>query len=769
MRKGFLLSLIALPGLLSVSAKEQTVVVRDMTGTRIRCKRVYASDMNKNKIADAVFSPKDTTFVFSEHPAVPYKIALVIDNENQDEWVDEITEVKDTLIADLPVDYTSVSLQELEVVGDPNTITDDRTIYRPSSKQKRISTDGNSLLLTMGIPELKVNPVANTVTTLSGDNVTYFIDYLPASEEQVKNIRTADVKRVEIFKNPADPIFRGARDVINFVMVRYESGGYTKISANQYFVTPYTRGSIATRFMKDKITLDAGVNGYYCRQTHNAAVEEKSYLLDNGLLEWTDRSDVKKQNIDSESAYVRLNYNTNNFSMSHTVGIGFNNTPWYSTVFSTNYSSLFSNLSGSKRDMNNSLSPFWAGSFYFQLPKGWVLSLDPSFSYGHNKSGYEYLTVDDRILNDARENTFYARLSGEVSKMFQNNAHRVGLGVTCSDQNFKIKYSGSSNTDVNSNEFEFNFTPNVSLNFKKFGIYASVGVGALSSSINSEKQTDMLLRYYASATYNINSRNRVSLSSQLAYTVIPMSQRSPNMIVNTELEAVKGNPLLKPNVHTCQTIDYLFFPTSGLSLSAFGRFARDTRATAFYIDPIYREDGRPLLVSSTENSGFQNILTAGLSANYSLLRNTLYLGANMEYSCMRRHGIQNMASDWVTFSAFATYYLGNFYIQPYYSHSSRGYSNASVSAAPASYQVKLGWSNGPLNISAAAMNFAKSDWKSGETWMESMGYRRHDITYGGFAHRSFMVSLSYTFSYGKKITQENINAPQSTIQSGILK
>lgn len=414
------------------------------------------------------------------------------------------------------------------------------------------------------------------------------------------------------------------------------------------------------------------------------------------------------------------------------------------------------------------MSPYWNGNFQFIFERGWDLAVLPSFSYAHNAYDNFYDSSSASITNNVKENTWEARLNVQGGKTF-GRGHRVGIQFIGDNQSFRINYSGTVPASIKSRETEFNFIPSVSFNFGKASLYASAGIGSLNSSINSESQTDLLLRYYVNAKYTFNKYHSLSFSSQLNYTVIPMNQRSPNLVLQNQLEGVKGNPLLKPTVFMRQYLQYLTFPAQWLSLSAFGRFDRHNRAIASVVTAEEFDGYAPLIVSGSVNSGFQNILTFGLGANVSLFSDKLTIGANASYSNMRRHGLQTMKDDYITFSAYANYYIGNFYIQPFYSHSTHSYSNAAITEGPSTYQILVGWGNGNFNITASAQNFARSSWKNTVTTLKTGDYTSVLTNFGGLSHRSFRISASYSFSYGKKLNRQNINAPTSGIESGILK
>ena len=133
----------------------------------------------------------------------------------------------------------SIKTQELdEVVVEAKLQSTSSTVstYIPTSKQKNSSQTATDLLNRMAIPQLSLG-MGNSVKTTSGKNVDIFIDYLPASEQDLTGMRMEDVRKVEYYDYPKDPRFQGSAHVINFIMQKYEYGGYLKAFANEFFIT----------------------------------------------------------------------------------------------------------------------------------------------------------------------------------------------------------------------------------------------------------------------------------------------------------------------------------------------------------------------------------------------------------------------------------------------------------------------------------------------------------------------------------------------------
>ena len=135
-----------------------------------------------------------------------------------------------------PDSLTVNELGEITVVADAQYTSATKTVYIPSKKEKSTASDGVSLLSRMNIPQLSVNPIKATVMTADNQGVSLYINFHPATDEDVSGLNPEDIKRVEYLDFPTDPRFQRAQHVVNFITQSYIYGGYTKLNAKERFL-----------------------------------------------------------------------------------------------------------------------------------------------------------------------------------------------------------------------------------------------------------------------------------------------------------------------------------------------------------------------------------------------------------------------------------------------------------------------------------------------------------------------------------------------------
>ncbi|MDE5975656.1 MAG: hypothetical protein K2G69_03815, partial [Muribaculaceae bacterium] len=85
---------------------------------------------------------------------------------------DSLTQVSDSVTRDL---------NEVVVEGESRKIEGNTITYYPSYNAKKSATDAIELLRRMAIPSIRINPVNDKITTPDNEEISLFINHIPAS------------------------------------------------------------------------------------------------------------------------------------------------------------------------------------------------------------------------------------------------------------------------------------------------------------------------------------------------------------------------------------------------------------------------------------------------------------------------------------------------------------------------------------------------------------------------------------------------------------
>ncbi|HBC22071.1 MAG TPA: hypothetical protein DC009_08435, partial [Porphyromonadaceae bacterium] len=229
-------------------------------------------------------------------------------------------------------DSLSVSeLGEVVVEGRLQRTGAEKSTYIPTTKQKNASQTGVDLLNQLAIPQLKIS-TGEEIEASDGKSVAVYIDYIPASAEDLKAMRMSDVKRVEYLKYPSDPRLQGNANVVNFIMEKYEYGGYVKGfgHANLISYSGQLLGSV--RLQYKKMTYDLMGWGFNATSDHKGLAESETYRLpqpDGTTAEFGRNSSTtgSKWRNQQYFATFKATYNSDKIQASSQVSGKINNTP----------------------------------------------------------------------------------------------------------------------------------------------------------------------------------------------------------------------------------------------------------------------------------------------------------------------------------------------------------------------------------------------------------------------------------------------------------
>ena len=102
------------------------------------------------------------------------------------------------------------------------------------------------------LPELQLDPISNTVTSIKGGKILFLINGIEASDNQIKSIAPTNVVRVEYFDIPPTRFVTRADTVVNIVTRNPEKGYSYGADITSAFKTGFVNGSAYGNYTKGK-------------------------------------------------------------------------------------------------------------------------------------------------------------------------------------------------------------------------------------------------------------------------------------------------------------------------------------------------------------------------------------------------------------------------------------------------------------------------------------------------------------------------------------
>lgn len=673
----------------------------------------------------------------------------------------------------------SVKTQELdEVVVEARMQRTNATssTYTPTTRQKSSAQNAIDLLRQLAIPQININLVDNAVTTPSGQNVAVYINYIPASAEEIEGIMTSDVRRVEYLDFPTDPRFQGNEHVVNFIMQKYEYGGYTKATVNENFLVGKlsSRASIYSKFAYKRMTYDlyAGASNHDIRHSGTSTIG--NYTLENAagepyLITRNEIFDNSHFRYNQYPVTFRVIYDSDKVQIANTVGFNFDQSPTAETSGTLSFvPRQAEDYSYSRYEPYTSRYVIWSGNYYFILPRNFHLSVSPGINYGHTNNDYRYQTsATDAIVNDSKENVWQFRGSATLYKIFtdrQNGFFRAYYGSTSND----VSYLGTSPYDNDFLDTYAGAALGYSFSNNQWNVSADVALQWEKNEINDQSVSEVYPLVNISAGFSPSQKHSFRAYFHFGANYPGASEKTPNILQQNELMYYTGNPEIGLSRQVTFNLSYNWMPSNKFSASAFAQYFGEYN---LYV-PVYEpyDDGTALL-RTFETDGEYNRTQIGMSFNYKLLNGNLQLAASPSISICRMTGLFDIKRSPFTCNASVTYYLGNFYFQASYQtrnltvQGNRGviYKDRDF------YRILAGWSRANWNIRVSAMNLFRNDWLCATNTLSTPLYSETRFVDGNNFHRRLNLSVTYTFGYGKKVQRGNEVGEQSGASSAIMK
>ena len=666
-------------------------------------------------------------------------------------------------------------LQEITVESASQYVSANSSTYIPTKRQKNAAADAVSLLSLMAIPQIDVNPADRTIKTSLGKDIAIYIDFNEATVQDLEGMRTADVKKVEYLLYPQDPRFRGAKYVINFIMQKYEWGGYSKLSAEQSFPVNETTGSIYSKFSYRKMTFDLYANGQHGSARHGGAKSTERFaftdLFGNGPCE-IDRYSrpLSYRSISNRSGFsFRAVYSSGNTRISNRLSYGLQDTPTDDMENELDYSGNVFPSSVSKSTKSSSSRTL---SYDFTLTGSinakTYFNVLASYVYGHNSSDSRYSEESICIDNNARENSHYAMVSPQF--VWTINRHNSLIPYLFAEYiGNRVDYSGNSPSSQDYTIWGCLGGVRYTYMREKWQAGTQFGLSHTRTKLTEYAvSSDLAPKGNVFATFSPNAKNQFELLYGFGKNIPSIYQKSPNMLQQDRLTWYEGNPWLRDYWDNLISINYTWLPDNTWQLSANGEYFVSSNRSLTDYTPT-GPDGT-MLRSYVNDGDFRRILL-GASGTGKFLNNRLVAKVNPRLFLQSTTGGYALRKNIITCSAQLTWYFGDFYVFGWYNTpaTSLEATSGTITHVPSQYRIQAGWGKGSWKVSATANNFLRTDWATSTQTLSGRYYGFDSEQYGTSMHRRFQVSVSYTLGYGKKVRTDNEVGAAPSNQSAILK
>lgn len=657
----------------------------------------------------------------------------------------------------------------------------EKSVYIPTTRQRNASQSATDLLSRMDIPQISVPYGSTAVKTVSGQAVAVFIDYVPATEDELEMMRTSDVLRIEYLQSPTDTRFGGKTNVINFVMRKYDYGGYVRTRLYENFWANSGQAQVNGRFNYRRMTFDVMGYGYYCANDHTGTAQTETFRLPDGLggtntIERQSTSTGAKFRRNDYSASFRARYTSDKFTANNILAFRDTRIPHNDSQGAVTYSggdfddSEYTTVNDSRRQ-----NVTYTGYYYIGIGERNSLTIQPTYAYSHTTQGSVYTEAGlAPIVNDAGDNSTLANTSIEYGHTF-GGGHSFTLYGYGQYEHNRTRYTGTTEALDRTSSYTGNFDAGYS--FARGGFSSTVRFGWSLSHIDYNGEKNDFNSPYADLflQYSPNTKNSASAYMHTAGWPISSNYKSDRMIQDSPLLWRTGNPALTAYRSWDFGVQYVYMPSNAWRFSgyAYGWLVADR--AAFDYQPFEYQPGEQGLVRNIiQPAGGFGRYNVGFNINWRPLGGKFNITGSLTETITHNGRPYNLDKSVLSGYVQAMYYIGNFNIVAAYV--SRGYSfddsmSGFYTRSRDAFALAAGWNSGSWNVNLHLQNMFRWHWRTSTTAMTSAYYDVTRQNYGVDNHALIQAKVTYTFSFGKKSKRDSdadLSPDAAKSASGIL-
>lgn len=666
------------------------------------------------------------------------------------------------------------ALNTVNVEAETAHIYSDKTVYVPTSRQKNASQTGIDLLDRMAVPQLIVDPSGLSVRTVSGQPVQIFIDSSPATSQDLDGLNISDVKRVEVLFNPRDVRYRGAEYVVNFVMQKYEYGGYGKGTIGQWF--GYNRFNVVgyDKIVYKKMTFDLFVDGALMKDKHRGYVSEETFRLPD--FQGTGEQTIGRKSATTSSQFknfvdnvsFRAVYASANTEITNLVQANYTDNPRDNSENALSYTNGFAPSS-----VASTLASKLNRSFNYEFEAYHVMSdklafnVDAGYRFEKNKSYSLYTNDDVHITNDAIEKYNYVKVQPSLV-WNPDNHNNVFPFMHAEYATTKVDYFGNSPSRQNYDIWGYMAGLKYTHHRDKWSAGGLIGWTYANTTLTGDKIEDNYPQGNVFGSYTPNSKNQMELTYAFGKQVPDTYQKSPNMLQQNELMWVSGTPGLANYWNHHIRFTYTWMPGKTWQVAPTANYFTESNVVV----PQYTPDGPGgSILKRYVNNGDYHYAMVGVNTTARFLGGKLVARINPMLTSYKINGEYNMSNRDFLCTAQLTAYFGQFYAYGWYATpmTELDSDTRTRERTPSRYQMQVGWGDSEWKISVTAYNFFNKGYNGMRRTLQSSLYSFNNTQLTPDFHQRFQVSVSCTIGYGRKVRPTDEVTALGTGPSAILK
>lgn len=227
-------------------------------------------------------------------------------------------------------------LDELVVSGHTMVTGKDKSMYFPTKAQRKSASTGSRLLYNLMIPEISVDRKTGSATTRDKRSITQCINGVRASATEIRNLNPDDIIRVDYYPSPSGR-FSMYNAVIDFVVKKYDYGGYVDIKTETTMLTPEGNYSVNAKYTHKRWEYQVITGTGFVNDNKSGTETTETVDLKEPFVKRSFNISHKEK---SQNAYgmVSLKYSTKNMDFTIRPGVSWNRTPKLYDTDSIHYS-----------------------------------------------------------------------------------------------------------------------------------------------------------------------------------------------------------------------------------------------------------------------------------------------------------------------------------------------------------------------------------------------------------------------------------------------